>query len=218
MPPISPAERPAPTPNSQLPAPVSWAVWDVETLRWAREVPGGWANPAGFGLSVAKVLDERGLMHTFYEQDGTALLQFLDCKDLVVGFNSLKFDCGVLATYGDVSGIRARSLDLLASLDAATGIPHCVSLNRASKATLGAAKLLDDGAEAVRLWRDATPDSRRIVEEYCEQDVRLTHGLWEYGATYGHVLLPPRRGRRRSNSTSPRAVLVRWPPPNGIVP
>lgn len=217
MPHVSRAEHTSPAPNLWPLPPFSWAVWDVETLRWAREVPGGWTNPAAFGLAVAKVLDERGVMHTFYEPDGVALLALLASKEIIVGFNSIKFDCGVLASYGDVSDIRARSLDLLASLDAATGIPHCVSLNRASKTTLGAAKLLDDGAEAVRLWREATADSRRIVEEYCEQDVRLTHGLWEYGARHGHVVLPARKHRWSTrigrSPRPPRMVPVRWPLP-----
>ncbi|MER3421636.1 MAG: hypothetical protein C4290_14410, partial [Chloroflexota bacterium] len=83
----------------------TWAVWDVETLRLAHEVPGGWANPGGFGLAVAKVLDERGAMHTFYEAEAPALLRLLAAKDLVVGFNSLKFDCGVLSAHGDVAPI-----------------------------------------------------------------------------------------------------------------
>lgn len=198
----------------------TWAVWDVETLRWAHEVAGGWRNPAGFGLAVAKALDEQGRMHTFHEGDAAALLDFLHGKDLVVGFNSLKFDCGVLSAYGDVTGIRGRSLDLLASLDLATGIPHCVSLNRACTATLGEGKLLADGAEAVRLWRDATADARRTVEEYCEQDVRLTQRLWHFGAARGYILAPlrppGRRGRRRPGTGGgpPAHVPVRWPPPH----
>ncbi len=190
----------------------TWAVWDVETLRWAFEVPGGWANPAGFGLAVAKALDERGDMHTFYEQDGPALRAFLERKDLVVGFNSLRFDCGVLAVHGDVSGIRARSLDLLHSLSEVTGIPHCVSLERASRTTLGASKLLADGGEAVQLWRDATPSSRRLVEDYCEQDVRLTFDLWRFGAVNGHVIIPLRAHRGRPARFRQR-VEVCWPVP-----
>lgn len=192
----------------------TWAVWDVETLRWAYEVPGGWRNPAGFGLAVAKALDERGQMHTFYEDQGAALLELLNAKDLVVGFNSLRFDCGVLSAYGDVGAVRQRSLDLLASLDEATGVPHCVSLNRACMATLGAGKLLEDGAEAVRLWRAASVESRRFVEEYCEQDVRLTHDLWRFGARHGHVIAPMRAGRGRG-PRFPARVPVRWPAPLG---
>lgn len=189
---------------------MSWAVWDVETLRWAHEVRGGWANPAGFGLAVAKALDEQGHMHTFYEDDGPALVRWLAAKDLVIGFNSLRFDCGVLAAYGDVSAIRVRSLDLLASLSEATGIPHCVSLNRACTATLGAGKLLADGGEAVSLWRTATAESRKLVEDYCEQDVRLTHDLWRFGASTGYVIAPLRAAGRRP--AQPRArVPIRWP-------
>ncbi len=190
----------------------TWAVWDVETLRWAHEVPGGWRNPAGFGLAVAKVLDERGVMHTFYEEEGPALHALLDGKDLVVGFNSIGFDCGVLATHGDVTNIRDRSLDLLQSLSDATGIPHCVSLERASRATLGASKLLADGGEAVQLWRDATPSGRRLVEDYCEQDVRLTFELWRYGAANGHVIIPLRAHRGRPARFREK-VAVRWPAP-----
>lgn len=190
----------------------AWAVWDVETLRWAHEVPGRWGNPAGFGLAVAKALDEHGEMHTFYEGDGRALLDLLVSKDLVVGFNSIRFDCGVLSAYGDVAPIRARSLDLLASLDRATGIRHCVSLNRACQATFGEGKLLADGGEAVRLWRDATPAARRIVEAYCEQDVLLTFRLWSYGAAHGHVYAPPRAERGRP-AAGRAQVNVHWPAP-----
>ncbi|MBI2761780.1 MAG: hypothetical protein HYX51_10190 [Chloroflexi bacterium] len=190
----------------------TWAVWDVETLRWAHEVPGSWKNPAGFGLAVAKVLDERGAMHTFYEASGPALIEFLKSKDLVVGFNSYTFDCGVLAAHGDVSEVRHRSLDLLDSLSRCTGVPHCVSLERACRSTLGAGKLLADGGEAVRLWRDATPEGRRLVEDYCEQDVRLTFRLWQHGATNGHVVIPLRAHGRRP--AQPRArVMVSWPAP-----
>lgn len=190
-----------------------WAVWDVETLRWAREVPGGWTNPAGFGLAVAKVLDHTGEMHTFYEEDGPRLLAFLNGFDLVVGFNSYKFDCGVLAAHGDVGRIRDRTLDILLSLDQATGIPHCVSLERASTATLGRGKLLADGAEAVDLWRQNTPESRRIVEDYCELDVRLTFELWRFGATHGYVFAPRRPGRGRAPRGDGR-VPISWPSPD----
>ena len=191
----------------------TWAVWDVETLRWAHECPGGWANPAAFGLAVAKALDEQGRMHTFYEPDAPALIALLAGKDLAIGFNSLPFDCGVLSAYGDVREIRRRSFDLLASLDRATGIPHCVSLNRACTATLGEGKLLADGGEAVRLWRDATAESRRSVEAYCEQDVRLTYRLWSFGAANRHVLVPLRAGLTGLPRWLVR-VPVRWPAPD----
>jgi hypothetical protein len=191
----------------------TWAVWDVETVRLAHEVPGGWANPAGFGLAVAKVLDERGAMHTFYEADAPALLRLLAEKDLVVGFNSLRFDCGVLAAHGDVTAIRHRTLDLLASLDACTGIPHCVSLERACRATLGVGKLLSGGTEAVRLWRDGGAAGRRLVEAYCEEDVRLTYRLWRFGAERGYVVVPLRAHGGRPPHPAAR-VPVHWPPPH----
>lgn len=190
----------------------TWAVWDVETLRLAHEVPGGWANPGGFGLAVAKVLDERGAMHTFYEAEAPALLRLLAAKDLVVGFNSLKFDCGVLSAHGDVAPIRRRTLDLLVSLEACTGIPHCVSLERACRATLGAGKLLPGGAEAVRLWRDGGAEGRRLVEAYCEEDVRLTYRLWRFGAEQGYIVVPLRAHGGRPGH--PARVPVRWPPPH----
>lgn len=191
-----------------------WAVWDVETLRLAYEVPNGWRNPAGFGISVAKALDEQGVMHTFYETDGAQLLAFLEAKDLAVGFNSISFDCGVLSAYGNVSAIRRRSLDLLRSLEQITGIPHPVSLGRLSQTTLGASKLLDDGGEAVTLWRGGDPEKRKLVEDYCEQDVRLTYALWVHGATHGKVraAIAPRRGGPRQ----PRDIPVNWPAPDGV--
>lgn len=195
-------------------SPASWAVWDVETLRWAHEVPGGWRNPAGFGISVAKALDEQGVMSTFYEADGPALIAHLESKQLVVGFNSIGFDCGVLAAYGDVAGVRRRSLDLLRSIGDATGIPHPVSLNNACKATLGMTKLLDDGAEAVSLWRSESAADRHLVEQYCEQDVRLTHQLWTFGAENGHILAPI--GARRRSARPIMQVAVDWPRPLAI--
>lgn len=167
-----------------------YVVWDVETLRLSYEVPGGWRRIRDFGLAVAVTIDDQGAQRSWEEPEAGALIEYLEGFPHVVGFNSLRFDCEVMTAYGPVDTLRERSLDLLAAIQGVTGRRRGLSLQNIARTMFGQEKTLEDGTEAVRLWRTGRPDDRQRVIDYCAQDVVLTQRILEFGIAHGYVLAP----------------------------
>jgi DEAD/DEAH box helicase domain-containing protein len=134
------------------------------------------------------------------ESDAAVLIGELRRAGMVIGCNLLGFDYGVLAPYGlDPLELAApgRTLDLLDSLHRAAGI-H-VALDNVAAATLGVHKSAD-GLAAVAWYRQGLIEK---VLDYCEQDARVTHRLWEYGRTH-HLV------RIRDTAFRLREIPVTW--------
>ena len=167
-----------------------YVVWDVETLRLSYEVQGGWRRIRDFGLAVAVTIDDRGAQRSWEEPEAGALIEYLEGFPHVVGFNSLRFDCEVMTAYGPVDTLRERSLDLLAAIRSETGRRRGLSLQNIARTMFGQEKTLEDGTEAVRLWRTGRPEDRQRVIDYCAQDVALTRRILEFGIEHGYVLAP----------------------------
>ena len=167
-----------------------YVVWDVETLRLSYEVQGGWSRIRDFGLAVAVTIDDRGVQRSWEEPEAGALIEYLESFPHVVGFNSLRFDCEVMTAYGPVDTLRDRSLDLLAAIQRETGRRRGLSLQNIARTMFGQEKTLEDGTEAVRLWRTGRPEDRQRVIDYCAQDVVLTRRILEFGIAHGYVLAP----------------------------
>ncbi|MDE2989690.1 MAG: ribonuclease H-like domain-containing protein [Chloroflexota bacterium] len=167
-----------------------YVVWDVETLRLSYEVQGGWRRIRDFGLAVAVTIDDRGAQRSWEEPEAGALIEYLEGFPHVVGFNSLRFDCEVMTAYGPVDTLRKRSLDLLAAIRSETGRRRGLSLQNIARTMFGQEKTLEDGTEAVRLWRTGRPEDRQRVIDYCAQDVALTRRILEFGIEHGYVLAP----------------------------
>ena len=167
-----------------------YVVWDVETLRLSYEVQGGWSRIRDFGLAVAVTIDDRGVQRSWVESQAGALIEYLEGFPHVVGFNSLRFDCEVMTAYGPVDTLRDRSLDLLAAIQHETGRRRGLSLQNIARTMFGQEKTLEDGTEAVRLWRTGRPEDRQRVIDYCAQDVVLTRRILEFGIAHGYVLAP----------------------------
>lgn len=168
-------------------------VFDLETKKLASEV-GGWSHIDALGLSAAVLMHvESGNMLHFTEQDANALIDHLVHADTVVGYNVIRFDYTVLRPYGFMA-TRKRieaTIDLLDYIYSALGFR--IKLDDAAFATLGARKSAD-GLAAVEWYKAGDIDK---ILQYCEQDVRVTHDLWAYGRTNGHILYMDRMKRRR---------------------
>ena len=74
-----------------------------------------------------------------------------------------------------------KTIDLLDHLYQYLGFR--LSLDNLAEATLNETKSAD-GIIAVQWFREGKIDQ---VLDYCEQDVLVTHRLWEYGRENGHV-------------------------------
>lgn len=177
--------------------PSRFVVFDVETRKSAAEV-GGWANASKMGVSVAVLYERATDQFHAYAQDELDLF-FLKLKqaELVIGFNSFRFDYSVLAPFAEISksvpGLSLRALpglDLLQRVVAGSGVR--ISLNNLCQATLNAEKS-GDGLAALRWWQNGEIDKIRL---YCENDVRLTRDLYLAGLKNGEVRYTNKAGNR----------------------
>jgi len=166
--------------------------FDLETQRTANDV-GGWQNKHQMGMSIGCTFStQTGQYHIYSEPMVQELIDQLRRADLVIGFNHVSFDYGVLMGYTVLElQEQLSSLDLLVDLEKRIG--HRLKLEALASATLGAGKTAD-GLDAIRWWQQG-----KIAEiaEYCCYDVKVTKCLHEYGAINGHVKYLDRGGREQ---------------------
>jgi DEAD/DEAH box helicase domain-containing protein len=132
------------------------------------------------------------------ESQVNALIEELRRADLVVGFNSLRFDYEVLAGHNALFDAgQIRSLDMLVELEKT--LQHRLSLDSIAQATLGVEKT-SEGLQAIRWYREG-----KLLEiaEYCCFDVKITRLVYEYGAEHKRVHYTNKYGKKL-------AVAVTW--------
>jgi DEAD/DEAH box helicase domain-containing protein len=168
-------------------------VFDLETQFLAAEV-GGWDQTAKMRVSVAVLWSVREqAFRQYVEAQVPGLIARLKKADLVVGFNHVKFDYGVLGGYPggeDLAG-ATKNLDILEAVQ--KGLGRRLRLDSLAQATLNAAKSAD-GLQAVAWWREG-----KLAEllAYCQQDVAVTRDLWAFGKQYGYLLYEDKTGLMR---------------------
>lgn len=178
-----------------------WAAYDVETEKLHYEVQGGWDNPAGFGFTVGSIVDNEGNEFIFSSHENAKaredMVRFLLTYERIVSFNGLRFDNIVLAAGDDIiqGQLDEKSWDMKRLVELVIGTedprtPHIFGLSDVAGATINSTKTLEDGRDAVRLWRKG--DYKTVVS-YNLQDSRLTAGVWEFARRNGYVLFPPCR-------------------------
>lgn len=163
-------------------APKRFVVFDLETQRSAQEV-GGWHNARKMGVSVGVVYDS-GLDDFLVFEDSRMdeLVQALRQADLVVGFNSLRFDYEVLRGYTTFDFSTLPTLDMLDHIKARLGVR--LSLDTLGSATLNAAKTAD-GLQALEWWKQGRIEK---ITKYCTADVAITRDLYLFGRDNGYLL------------------------------
>ncbi len=166
--------------------------FDLETQRTANDV-GGWDKKHEMGMSVGvtySTADEK--YEIFPESRVQDLIARLQRADLVVGYNTVRFDYEVLMAYTilDLPN-QLRSLDLLVDIEKSAG--HRLKLEDVAQGTLGVGKVAE-GLDAIRWWREG-----KIMEiaEYCCFDVKVTKLVHEYGAANKELFFSDRFGRKQ---------------------
>lgn len=171
---------------SQFPA--SYVVFDVETRRSAAEV-GGWKCCDRMGVSVAVLYDSRDDTFVSCPQEALSpLFERMRTADLVIGFNSLRFDYAVLQPLAPFVLRDLPTLDLLAEVY--KRLSYRVSLGNIAEATLGVGKSAD-GLTALRWWQEGKLD---LIEKYCRQDVAVTRDVYRFAVENRHVLFTNKAG------------------------
>lgn len=184
--PAAPAEGSGPA----ILLPKRFGVVDVETRRSAAEV-GGWDRPDLMGVSIAVLYDSGRDEYVDYKQEEIpALAERLREMDLVIGFNIMRFDYGVLAGIHPFPWRNLPTLDLLLRVHERLG--YRLKLDNLAQATLGVGKSAD-GLLALKWWAEGKLDE---ITKYCRQDVAVTRDLYLFGHQNRYVLFQNKAGQR----------------------
>jgi DEAD/DEAH box helicase domain-containing protein len=176
--------------NAVSPTIERYGVFDLETQRSASEV-GGWHMAHRMKISCAVVYDSGNDTYAVYhESDVPKLIEHLRQLELVVGFNSKRFDYRVLSGYSDFPFERLPSLDLLEKIHQQLGFR--LSLNHLAKQTLQIEKT-GSGLDALRWWQQGRLDK---IIEYCRMDVKITRDLFQFARDEGYLIYQQKSGDR----------------------
>jgi len=165
-------------------------VFDLETKKTFEEV--GSRNPQALGVSVCCIYRYHDdSYYDFLESDLSRMENhFLDAK-LLVGFNIRRFDLPVLQPYFSVSVENLPVFDILEDLTERLG--HRVSLDSVAQATLSIGKTAH-GLEAIRFYREGRWDE---LKSYCQNDVKITKEVFDYGLKHGEVFFLSRDAAKK---------------------
>lgn len=176
--------------------------FDLETQRSFTDV-GGAANKDKMGMSVGVTYStETGQYHIYGEDEAEDLVTQLIKADLVVGYNHVSFDYGVLQAYTLYDLIdQTINCDMLIDVEKELG--HRLKLDAIAAATLKAGKTAD-GLDALKWWQKykKTGDVEHMmnIAEYCCFDVKVTKEVYEYGVKHGHLKYEDRSGNEQEFS------------------
>ena len=170
--------------------PEHYLVFDVETRRSAAEV-GGWNRADRMGVSIAVAYDSRADDFFTYTQEALPeLFARMRAAQLVVGFNSFRFDYAVLSAFAPFDLRALPGLDLLRRVQ--DSLKYRVSLDNLGQATLDEPKSAD-GLQALQWWKEGRYEE---IAAYCRKDVDLTHRLYLFGLREGYLLFSNKAGQR----------------------
>jgi len=162
--------------------------FDLETQKSANDV-GGWGNIHLMELAVGVVWDSlEQKFFSYLESEASQLVEKLKTASLVVGFNVLKFDYGVLQPYADFDLQEITTFDMLVDVQKILG--HRLSLDHLAQNTLNVQKSAD-GLVSLEWYKEGKIDK---IVEYCKQDVEITRDLFLYGEFHGYVKYKTRSG------------------------
>lgn len=162
--------------------------FDIETQRSAAEV-GGWKNLHLMKVAVAVVYDslEKKFI-SFLEGEIEQLIEKLKSADLVIGFNLLNFDYGVLQPYTTEDLKKLKTFDILDDVRKRLGFR--LSLNHLASKTLNVKKSAD-GLQSLQWFKEGKMD---LIIEYCIKDVEITRDLFQFGIENEYLLYERRDG------------------------
>lgn len=160
-------------------------IFDLETQKFFDDIEGN--DPADMGVSIlsmyVRTLDDnfkevKGEMISFFEQDLIKSWNYFKKADRIIGFNSKKFDVPALRPYLPIELTKIPHLDILEHVREANG--KRISLGAIANGTLGDQKA-DDPRNAIIYWAKHDEESLKKLRFYCEEDVRLTKEIYDYG-------------------------------------
>ena len=166
-------------------------VVDLETQKGADEV-GGWNNTHLMRVAVGVAHDSsEDRLIVYFDKEVKDLIALLKCADIVVGFNSRRFDYGVLKGYTDEPLAKTLpTLDILERVEKSLGFR--LKLDNIAQTTLGVSKSAD-GLQSLRWFKEGKLD---LIADYCKQDVKVTRDIYLFGRENGFLYYRDRNGKK----------------------
>lgn len=149
-------------------------VLDIETQNTFQEVGSRDCRLLKLSLLVAYFYTT-GEYRVYYEKDLPHLWPRLQFADRIIGYNLKGFDYNVLNNYAPLDLAGLPTLDMMESVYGALGFR--VKLDDLAQASLGIGKS-GNGLDAVRFWKN---QELQKLADYCEQDVKVTKEIYEFG-------------------------------------
>lgn len=166
-------------------------IFDVETKKLFQDIED--FDPGKLGVSIVslykRVLDENftevsGEMLSFWESDFPKMWQYFQNADRIIGFNSLKFDVPALMPYALFPFNKLKHFDIMDKIKIELG--RRISLDSIAKITLKREKIAA-GTDAVYYWEKGDEESLFKLKKYCEEDVRITTEIYDFGMKNGYL-------------------------------
>lgn len=157
-------------------------VFDIETI-------GDIQDLATMKVTVVSIYEyENDSYRSFEEHELGSLWPIFERAERLIGFNSEHFDIPILNRYYTGDLLKFPSLDMLRIVKEVTGKRY--KLNDLVKATLQMEKSAD-GLQAMEWFKEGKLD---LIKEYCEQDVKVTKDLYEFGKKNKMIYYPTLTG------------------------
>lgn len=167
-----------------------YLVLDLETKKSFEEVGGRHFAELGVSVCCIYTYKDNEYRH-FLEKELSRMENFLIDANLLIGFNIRKFDLPVLQPYFTSAVDKLPVFDLLEDLTEKLG--HRVSLDSVAQATLNIGKT-SSGLEAIRYFREGRWDE---LKSYCQNDVKITKEVFDYGLKEGEIFYLSRDGNKK---------------------
>ncbi|HLD60576.1 MAG TPA: ribonuclease H-like domain-containing protein [Patescibacteria group bacterium] len=149
-------------------------VFDIETQNTFADVDNDFKK---LKISVVSIYRyETDSYESFEENELARLWPIFEKADRIIGYNSEHFDIPILNNYylGDLATFP--HLDLITKIKDTLGFR--LKLDDVAQATLDNIKKSAEGLQAIRWWKEGKLDE---IKKYCEQDVRVTKEVYEFG-------------------------------------
>lgn len=149
-------------------------VFDIETQNSFAEVDNDFKKLKVSVVSLYR--SDTDSYQSFTESELAKFWPILEKADRIIGYNSEHFDLPVLNNYylGDL--LNFPHLDLMKQIKESVGIR--LKLADVAAATLDNVTKSADGLQAIRWWKEGKIDE---IKKYCEQDVKVTKELYDFG-------------------------------------
>lgn len=153
---------------------VNEIVFDIETQNTFADVDNDFKKLRVSVVSIYRY--ETNAYESFTEDQLPKLWPIFERADRLIGYNSEHFDLPVLNNYYLGNLLEFPHLDIMKHVKESLGIR--LKLADIAEATLDNITKSAQGLQAVAWWKEGKIDE---IKKYCEQDVLVTKGIYEFG-------------------------------------